>query len=92
MNTTAKRTQIYLPPTLHEQASAYARRHSLSLAAVIRISLQERLRRAPAVSKKAYDTDPIWTLIGAARSKGKATDVSLYHDHYLYGCSKASLP
>lgn len=92
MKTTSKRTQIYLPSSLHEQAAAYARRHNLSLAAVIRISLQDRLRRAPGLSKKAYDTDPIWTLVGAARSKGKPTDVSVYHDHYLYGRSKASYP
>ena len=89
MKTTAKRTQIYLPADLFQQAAAYARGRRLSMAAVIRVSLQDFLtKRRP--SKRAYDQDPLWRLCGAARSQ--TGDLSLWHDHYLYGRPKTARP
>ncbi len=83
MKTAEKRTQIYLPSALHQQAVAYAKARGLSLAAVIRISLQERLKRQPRLSKRDYDQDPIWRLEGRAESQ--TGDLSINHDFYLYG-------
>ncbi len=83
MKATAKRTQIYLPADLHRQALAYARAQRLSLAAVIRISLQQRLKKTRRLSAQEYNQDPIWQLKGMAKSKDG--DLSICHDFYLYG-------
>jgi hypothetical protein len=83
MKATEKRTQIYLPASLHQQATSYARARRLSLAAVIRLSLQERLKRTQRLSKREYDRDPIWRLEGRAESA--TGDLSSNHDFYLYG-------
>jgi hypothetical protein len=86
MKTTAKRTQIYLPTDLHQQAFSYARGKRLSFAAVIRLSLQDFLVRNQQPSKRTYEKDPLWMLLGAARSRDG--DLSTWHDHYLYGRPK----
>lgn len=90
MNATAKRTQVYLPTDLHQQAFAYARGRRLSLASVIRLSLQDFLARNQRPSKRAYDHDPLWRLCGAARSR--EGDLSARHDDYLYGRPKTARP
>lgn len=87
MKTTAKRTQIYLPADLHQQAAAFAKGKGQSLAAVIRVSLIKFLGRKRRPSKRAYEQDPIWRLVGAISSKDG--DLSRCHDAYLYGRSKA---
>lgn len=83
MRLTEKRTQIYLPAELHEQVQRYAKQRGLSIAAVIRLSLQHSLARAHRLSHRTYDNDPVWKLIGAAQSKDG--DLSSHHDYYLYG-------
>ena len=88
MKTIAKRTQIYLPTDLHQQASAFAKGNGQSLAAVIRVSLIDFLGRKRRPSKRAYEKDPIWRLVGAV--SGKDGDLSRCHDAYLYGRSKAA--
>ena len=90
MKMTAKRTQVYLPTDLFQQVSAYARGRRLSLAAVIRVSLQDFLTKRQRPSKRAYEGDPLWRLCGAAQSR--AGDLSVEHDHYLYGRPKAARP
>ena len=84
----AKRTQIYLPADLHQQAFTYAKGKHLSLAAVIRLSLQDFLHQRERPPKRTYEKDPLWSLVGMM--KGKERDLSSRHDHYLYGRSKTS--
>ncbi len=83
MNVTAKRTQVYLPADLHEQALRYAKRQRLSLAGVIRAALIQTLHRSGKQTHRCYDHDPLWKVIGAAKSKDG--DLSARHDAYLYG-------
>ena len=83
MSVTEKRTQVYLPAELHEQVQRYAKGRGLSIAAVIRISLQRALAGAPHLPKQAYQHDSVWRVIGSGRSKDG--DLSIHHDHYLYG-------
>jgi hypothetical protein len=86
MKTTQKRTQLYLPADLYEQALRYARKRGLSLAAVVRLSLRESLGRRERLSKHSYETDPVWKLVGRVDSgQGDLADA---HDHYLYGRPK----
>lgn len=86
MKITAKRTQIYLPTDLHQQASTFAKGKGQSLAQVIRISLADFLERKHRPSKRVYEKDPIWKLAGMM--SGKERDLSTQHDHYLYGRPK----
>ena len=88
MKTAAKRTQIYLPADLHQQVSSYAQRKRLPMAAVIRLSVRDFLDRHARLSKRAYDKDPVWRLVGAISSKDG--DLSRCHDYYLYGRPKTS--
>lgn len=83
MPVTEKRTQIYLPIVLHERVQRYAKRHGVSMAAVIRRSLAQVLQEPPRLSKRAYERDPLWRIVGMARSR--TGDLSEHHDHYLYG-------
>ena len=86
MKLTGRRTQLYLPAELHEQVLHYARAKGVSLAAIVRLSLQETLKRKEWLSKPTYDRDPIWRLLGAAKSKDG--DHSTRHDAYLYSRGK----
>ena len=88
MKTSSKRTQLYLPAELHEQAVRYAKARGLSLAAVVRIALHESLDRTGRVSKRGYEHDAIWKLVGAGQSQDG--DLSARHDQYLYGRSTAT--
>lgn len=88
MHTTAKRTQIYLPADLYQEVLRYANAEGLSLAAVIRWALQRSLPHVHTPSAWTYERDPIWKLVGAAKSR--EGDLSTCHDHYLYGKPKAA--
>lgn len=90
MKTTTKRTQIYLPSDLYQQAFAYARGKRVSLASIVRLSLQDFLTRSERPSKRVYAKDPLWKLCGAARSR--EGDLSARHDDYLYGRPKTARP
>ena len=83
MRLTEKRTQIYLPAELHERVQRYARQRGLSIAAVIRFSLETSLDQPRRLSKRAYERDPLWKIVGMARSG--VHNLSTAHDHYLYG-------
>ncbi len=78
-----KRTQIYLPIVLHERVQRYAKRHGVSMAAVVRRSLAQVLKEPPRLSKRDYEHDPLWSIVGMAQSC--TGDLSEHHDHYLYG-------
>jgi len=87
MSVTAKRTQVYLPTELHERVQRSARQRGVSIAAVIRLSLEQSLEQPRHLSKRAYDNDPIWSLVGIGKSR--EGDLSVHHDHYLYGKPRA---
>ena len=72
-----RRTTILLPPRLHSRAVKEARRRKVSLGALIRDLLSERLAKVNA------DRDPF--LSEASIYHGPAPkDGAVNHDHYIY--------
>ncbi len=67
-----------LPPELHTRALRYARRHGISLAALVRQVLTEEVARSRGADKKySIFTKHVW--------RGRAPrDLAKNHDKYLY--------
>ncbi len=79
------RTQVYLPRNIHRRLQVRADKHGLTLAVQVRAALEDYLERVEAEPILRAD-DPIFQLIGSASSK--EGDLSINHDHYLYGWPK----
>jgi hypothetical protein len=81
------RTQVYLPRAMYDRLQKRAGKHELTLALQIREALAEYLERSDAAEEPILRADdPIFELIGMASSK--EGDLSVNHDHYLYGWPK----
>jgi len=82
------RTQVYLPRNIYNKLQARADRQGLTLAVQVRAALEGYLERVEAEDDDGilHADDPIFQLIGAAASK--EGDLSVNHDHYLYGWPK----
>jgi hypothetical protein len=81
------RTQVYLPREMYDRLQKRAGKHELTLALQIREALAEYLERSDAAEEPILRADdPIFELIGMASSK--EGDLSVNHDHYLYGWPK----
>lgn len=81
------RTQVYLPRDIYERLQKRAEESDLTLAVQVREALVDYLERADAAEAPVLRADdPIFQLIGAASSK--EGDLSVNHDHYLYGWPK----
>lgn len=75
-----KRTQLYFPEELLQRIKEEAEKEGTSMAEIVRFAVMDYLERKKG---KDWDKDPVWDLIGKVNSsKG---DLSLRHDHYLYG-------
>jgi hypothetical protein len=81
------RTQVYLPREMYDRLQRRAGKHDLTLAVQIREALAEYLERSDVSEEPILRADdPIFELIGMASSK--EGDLSVNHDHYLYGWPK----
>lgn len=81
------RTQIYLPRDIYQRLQKRAEENDLTLAVQVREALVDYLERTDiAEAPLLRADDPIFQLIGAASSK--EGDLSVNHDHYLYGWPK----
>jgi hypothetical protein len=81
------RTQIYLPREIYQRLQKRAEENDLTLAVQVREALADYLERSDAAETPILRADdPIFQLIGAASSK--EGDLSVNHDHYLYGWPK----
>ena len=80
-----KRTQIYLPLQMFGALKKEARAEKKSIAQVIREAIVHYLeeRRARSIDWK---NDPMTKGIGSIH--GPDSDLSINHDHYLYGWPK----
>ncbi len=81
------RTQVYLPRDIYQRLQKRAEENDLTLAMQVREALVDYLERthvdeAPIL----HADDPIFQMIGAASSQ--EGDLSVNHDHYLYGWPK----
>ncbi len=82
------RTQVYLPRHIYQKLQARAERQGLTLAVQIREALENYIERVETEVDDGilHADDPIFKLIGAAASE--EGDLSVNHDHYLYGWPK----
>ncbi|HET7090103.1 MAG TPA: ribbon-helix-helix protein, CopG family [Anaerolineae bacterium] len=85
------RTQVYLPRKIYDELQARAEKQGLTLAVQIREALEDYIGRVEAEADDGilHADDPIFQLIGAASSR--EGDLSVNHDHYLYGWPKREL-
>ncbi len=82
------RFQVYLPRSTYERLQKQAVRHDLTLATQVRAALDDYLERIESQSDDGilHADDPIFQMIGMFASK--EGDLSVNHDHYLYGWPK----
>jgi hypothetical protein len=84
------RTQVYLPREMYDRLQKRAIRHELTLALQIRTALEDYLERQEALDEPILRADdPIFEMIGMFSSK--EGDLSVNHDHYLYGAPKREI-
>jgi len=78
--------QILMDPDAKKMLEREAKNRSVSVGQIIReaVELYEKLKADQEV--ELSDQDPIWDLVGIARSTDH--DLAEQHDHYLYGTSK----
>ena len=87
MRETMVRTQIYLPRDMYRRLQKRAEENDLTLAVQVREALVNYLERTDVAEAPILRADdPIFQMIGAASSK--EGDLSVNHDHYLYGWPK----
>jgi len=78
------RTQVLLTEDDLAAVRSEAKRLRISMSEVIR----RQLRSLNSDSLPAVEEDPFLALIGAFSDPDGPTDVSVNHDHYLYGWPK----
>lgn len=80
-----KRAQVYFPKDLYQRLEKKARKESKSSAAVIREAVERYLEQEREID---WENDSIFKLAGLFESADG--DLSVNHDHYLYGAPKKS--
>lgn len=80
-----KRTQVYFPKDVYQRIEKKAKKESKSSAAVIREAVLRYLEEEREVD---WESDPLFKAVGFIKSG--VTDMSINHDHYLYGMPKKS--
>ena len=82
------RTQVYLPRNMYDKLQARAARQGLTLAVQIREALEDYIGHVEAEADDGilHADDPIFQMIGMFDSG--LGDLSVNHDHYLYGAPK----
>lgn len=76
------RTQIQLDPRDHARLKSFAERHRLSMAAAVRMLIQEALGDDRGAEDSPWDA--FLRADGVGREKKGARDVARHHDKYLY--------
>lgn len=84
MSETMVRTQVYLPGDIYEELKRRADKEGITMATQIREALAEYIARSQAEPPwhVLRSDDPIWQMIGMARSGHE--DGSVNHDRYIY--------
>jgi len=77
-----KRTQVYFPDKLYRDVQRRAKSESKSVAAVVREAVQKHLEG----KEIDWENDSFFKLAGIAKTGVR--DLSVNHDHYLYGAKK----
>jgi len=82
--------QILLDPEAKKMLEDEAKIREISVSQVIREAVELYGKEKIDTEKELEDQDPLWDIVGIV-STGK-TDLSLEHDHYLYGSKKRKRP
>jgi predicted DNA-binding protein len=77
-----KRTQVYFPNKLYRDVQKKAKAESKSVAAVVREAVQKYI----AEKEVDWENDSFVKAVGFIKSG--TIDLSVNHDHYIYGCKK----
>lgn len=77
-----KRTQVYFPEKLYRDVQKCAKVESKSVAAVVREAVAKHI----AEKEIDWENDPFLKLVGIMKTG--ASDLSVNHDHYIYGVKK----
>ncbi|MFN7954994.1 MAG: hypothetical protein U0610_24925 [bacterium] len=77
-----QRTQVYLPPELHQRARVLGLRTRRSLTSLVRVALERYVEEAEASARSAPAPDPIDSLIGFVSAGGHAR---VTHDDEIHG-------
>ncbi len=85
MAVSEKRTQVYFPLNLYRKIERTARKESKSSAQIIREAVELYLEKKKE-KEIDWENDPFFKLVGIMKSG--AGDLSVNHDHYLYGAGK----
>lgn len=88
MAVSEKRTQVYFPLELYRKVEKKARRESKSMASVVREAVEKYV--AEEEKEIDWENDPFFKLVGIVKSGVR--DLSINHDHYLYGAKKKPVP
>ncbi len=84
MAVSEKRTQVYFPEDLYDRLKKRAKKEGKSVAAIIREASEEYLKEDE--KEIDWENDPLFKLAGVFESE--EGDLSINHDHYLYGAPK----
>lgn len=80
-----KRTHVYFPLDLYTKLAKRAKKESKSSAQIIREAVTQYIDKEEE-AEIDWDNDPIFKLAGIMSSG--VGDLSVNHDHYLYGMRK----
>ena len=82
------RLQVYLPRSIYERLQKRGAQHDLTLATQVRAALDDYLERVEPQDDDGilHADDPVFQMMGMFSSK--EGDLSINHDHYLYGWPK----
>lgn len=83
MNTDVK-TNLYFPKDQYAAMKQITKKLGTSIAGYVRQVIDKDIKARE--EKKDWENDPAWNIIGIGRTKER--DVSINHDHYLYGAPK----
>ena len=78
-----RRTQLYLDEKQRRLLEGYSQRTGKSLGQLVREAVDEVYGRRRRQETPLSSKDPIWSFIG--RGASREEDLSVRHDHYLYG-------
>lgn len=77
-------TNLYFPKEQYSAIKQVAKKLGISIAEYMRRLADKDIKSR--TKQIDWKNDPIWDIIGTGT--GKYTDLSVNHDHYLYGAKK----
>lgn len=77
----SKRTQMYFPIEIFNELKLLSKKEHKSIAGIIREVAIDFLKKKRKIA--SWKNDPLANIVG--KGKSRDTDLSIYHDKYLYG-------